>query len=127
MVAQACRDAKRRAVTAENLVEDFGHTSGVGAALMAALASELGAHLEGKANSKVRMLFEEWRTLFGQVADLTRAQEAAIRQAVPQAAHSPAKDAVPDESQQTLVHPRPFCALLRHPTSHTAHRVAHAI
>ncbi len=94
LVAQACRDAKRRAVTAENLVEDFGHSSGVGAALMAALASELGAHLKGTGNNKVRMLFEEWRTLFGQVADLTRAQEEAIRRAVPLAAHLPAKDAV---------------------------------
>jgi hypothetical protein len=94
LVAQACRDAKRRAVTAENLVEDFGHTSVVGANLMAALASELGAHLKKKGNNKVRMLFEEWRALFGQVADLTHAQEEAIRQTVLLADHLPAKDSV---------------------------------
>ena len=94
LVAQACRDTKRRAVTAENLIEDFGHSSGVGRELMTALASELGTHLMGKGNNKIRMLFEEWRTLFGQVADLTRAQEEAIRRAVPLAAHLPEKDAV---------------------------------
>lgn len=94
LVAQACRDAKRRAVTAENLVEDFGHASSVGANFMDALAFELGAHLTRQGNNRVRMLFEEWRTLFGQVADLTRAQEEAIRKAVPLAAYLPSKDAV---------------------------------
>ncbi|NYZ15373.1 hypothetical protein HL658_22780 [Azospirillum sp. RWY-5-1] len=59
LVAQACRDSKRRAVTSENLEEDFGHESIVGTAMMGGLALELAAHLKGTENNKVRMLFEE--------------------------------------------------------------------
>ncbi len=69
LVAQACRDAKRRAVTSENLVEDFGHDAVIGNGMMAVLASELEGHLKAPKNNKIKMLFEEWRTLFGQVAD----------------------------------------------------------
>jgi hypothetical protein len=94
LVVQACRDAKRRAVTAENLVEDFGLESTVGTSMMAALASELAAHLKGSSNNKIRMLFEEWRTLFGQVADLTRGQETDIRQSIPIKMELVTKDAV---------------------------------
>lgn len=94
LVAQACRDSRRRAVTAENLVEDFGHESTVGTSMMAALASELTAHLNGTSNNKIRMLFEEWRTLFGQVADLTRGQETDIRRSIPVKTRLSEKDAV---------------------------------
>lgn len=83
LVAQACKDAKRRAVTADNLVEDFGHSSQVGKALMAALAHELEEHLTDATNNKTKMLFEEWRSLFGQVADLSAAQAKEIQRQVP--------------------------------------------
>lgn len=74
MVAQALRDQFRRAVSAENLIEDFGPASDCGSQLMQALADSLSAALEIKSNSKIRMLFEEWRTLFGQVSDLSNEQ-----------------------------------------------------
>ena len=74
MVVEACRTCYRRAITASNLIEDFGHESSRGIALMRAMAEAL-ADAEGRRNShKIRMLLEEWRTLYGQVADLSREQ-----------------------------------------------------
>lgn len=78
LVAQACADSKRRAVTAENLIEDFGHEVEIGHAMMLVLSGELVAHIRTSGNNKIKMLFEEWRTLFGQVADLSAAQAAAF-------------------------------------------------
>ena len=46
LVAQACHDSKRRAVTADNLVEDFGHEAHIGHEMMAALAGELEKQLK---------------------------------------------------------------------------------
>lgn len=83
LVAQACIDSKRRAVTAENLVEDFGHQAEIGHAMMSSLVSLLEKKLTTPGNNKVKLLFEEWRTLFGQVADLSKAQAAEIRKHVP--------------------------------------------
>ena len=60
LVAQACLDSKRRAVTAENLVEDFGSASEIGRAMMSGLASELERCLKSAANSKVKMLNPLW-------------------------------------------------------------------
>ena len=74
LVAKACTDAKRRAVTAYNLIEDFGSHSGIGEMLMGGLAYELRCHLRLRSNNKIKMVYEEWRTLYGQVADLSTAQ-----------------------------------------------------
>lgn len=74
MVVEACRNSYRRPVTAKSLIEDFGHTSARGLALMHVLSEALSASLGKKNNKKIRMLFEEWRTLYGQVADLSREQ-----------------------------------------------------
>lgn len=74
MVATACQDAFRRAVTAENLIEDFGHDSACGLRLMQALADALANRIDKGSNNKIKMLFEEWRTLYGQVADLSSEQ-----------------------------------------------------
>lgn len=74
MVVEACRKSFRRAVTARNLIEDFGHESARGLALMRALADGLSRALQSGGNKKIRMLFEEWRTLYGQVADLSKEQ-----------------------------------------------------
>ena len=74
MVVEACRTGYRRAITASNLIEDFGHESSRGIAVMRAMADALadaGSHQSG---AKIRMLFEEWRTLYGQVADLSKEQ-----------------------------------------------------
>ncbi|WP_223217990.1 Eco57I restriction-modification methylase domain-containing protein [Mesorhizobium jarvisii] len=94
LVAQACFDSKRRAVTAENLVEDFGHGSEIGRAMMGGLASELVSQVNKGGNSKIKMLFEEWRTLFGQVADLSAAQAAEIKKQIPLELVLPKADSV---------------------------------
>lgn len=94
LVAQACADAQRRAVTAENLIEDFGHGSEIGRLMMANLAAELQTQLKSEANGKVKMLFEEWRTLFGQVADMSAAQAAEIKRHIPIALDLPKSEAV---------------------------------
>ena len=74
MVAEACRKSFRRAVTANNLIEDFGHESARGLALMRAMVDALSYALRSGGNKKIQMLFEEWRTLYGQVADLSKEQ-----------------------------------------------------
>lgn len=94
LVAQACLDSKRRAVTAENLVEDFGHSAQIGHAMMAALVSQLEKQLTATGNNKIKLLFEEWRTLFGQVADLSAAQAAEIRKSIPFSPKLPPRDMV---------------------------------
>lgn len=94
LVAQACFDSKRRAVTAENLVEDFGHTAKIGHAMMASLVAQLEHQLTAPGNNKIKLLFEEWRTLFGQVADLSAAQAAEIRKTIPFSPKLPSGDVV---------------------------------
>jgi hypothetical protein len=94
LVAQACVDSQRRAVTAENLIEDFGHSSEIGRLMMSNLARELETQLKRADNGKVKMLFEEWRALFGQVADLSAAQAAQIRRQIAIQLDLPAQDAV---------------------------------
>jgi len=74
MVAEACLKSYRRAINASNLIEDFGHDSARGLAVMQSLVSAL-SHAAGPGGDrKIRMLFEEWRTLYGQVADLSKEQ-----------------------------------------------------
>lgn len=94
LVAQACFDSKRRAVTAENLVEDFGHSAQIGHAMMASLVSQLEKQLTASGNNKIKLLFEEWRTLFGQVADLSAAQATEIRKSIPFSPKLPPRDMV---------------------------------
>lgn len=67
----------RRAMVSENLSEDFGHSSQVGQGMTQALATALTESLTLKQtkSNKIRMLFEEWRTLYGQAADLSVQQE----------------------------------------------------
>lgn len=78
MVFEACRQSCRRAVTATNLIEDFGHGSVAGGNLMQALATALMLYLDDPNNNKVKMLYQEWKALYGQVADLSSFQVEAI-------------------------------------------------
>ena len=78
LVIQAIKADTRRAVTVENLLKDFGHGAGNAQALMQAMADALAAELAAAGNSKIKMLFEEWRTLYGQVADMSVLQAGAI-------------------------------------------------
>ena len=71
MVVEACRMSYRRAVTAANLIGDFGPRSGRGRALLVALCNALTRESRGHRSSKGRMFFTEWEALYGQVADLS--------------------------------------------------------
>ncbi len=78
LVMQAIKADTRRAVTIENLMADFGHSSVNARSLMQVLADALADELSVGGNSKIKMLFEEWRTLYGQVADMSVLQADAI-------------------------------------------------
>ena len=69
---RALQSSQRRALTRDNLIEDFGHTSSVGRRLMSSLARELTWHFNSQENNKIKMLFKEWQTLFGQVSGLAQ-------------------------------------------------------
>lgn len=74
LVIEACRNSNRRAVTSENLVIDFGHSSLIGRKVMQTLCDVLTYNLQLPYVTKIRMLFEEWQSLYGQVADLSETQ-----------------------------------------------------
>jgi hypothetical protein len=78
LVMAAIRADTRRAITVDNLLADFGHTSPNAQALMQAMADALAIELAEDGNSKIKMLFEEWRALYGQVADMSVLQAEAI-------------------------------------------------
>lgn len=78
LVVEAIKADTRRAITVDNLLADFGHRSPNAQALMQALSDALAAELAVSGNSKIKMLFEEWRTLYGQVADMSVLQASAI-------------------------------------------------
>jgi len=82
MVVDALRANFRRAMTAENLIEDFGHLSSAGCSFMQALSNTLGHALAYPENQKMHMIFEEWRALYGQVADLSFQQRKKINGAL---------------------------------------------
>lgn len=78
LVMAAIRADTRRAITVDNLLADFGHSSPNAQALMQAMADALSVELVEAGNSKIKMLFEEWRALYGQVADMSVLQAEAI-------------------------------------------------
>lgn len=78
LVVAACADSMRPAVDASNLIRDFGHSSHSAIALMQVLSAALSKALVAPGPSKIKMLYDEWRTLYGQVADLSTEQTAAI-------------------------------------------------
>ena len=78
MVIDALRSDTRKGLTTENLLADFGHGSANARAFMQQLSDGLAQQLTINGNNKVKMLFAEWRTLYGQVADLSIVQAEAI-------------------------------------------------
>jgi len=78
LVMEAIKADTRRAITVDNLLADFGHRSTNAQALMQAMSDALAADLAANGNSKIKMLFEEWRALYGQVADMSVLQTATI-------------------------------------------------
>ncbi len=70
-IVQAIKANTRRSITTENLLYDFGHGSKNAKFFMQTLADGLAAELLKEGNSKIKMLFEEWRSLYGQVSDMS--------------------------------------------------------
>ncbi|NCN87971.1 MAG: N-6 DNA methylase [Gallionella sp.] len=82
LVIQAIQADTRRAITLDNLIADFGHGSVNAQCLMQSMSDALAAELAVAGNSKIKMLFEEWRSLYGQVADMSVLQADAINQEI---------------------------------------------
>lgn len=82
MVFEACHNSSRRSLTASNLIEDFGHGSITGGRLMQALSNALMSYLDARENNKVKMLYMEWKALYGQVADLSSFQVDSILRSI---------------------------------------------
>ncbi len=78
LVIAALQADTRRAVSTENLLRDFGHGSASAKAVMQTLSDALALAIDTPGHSKITMLFEEWRTLYGQIADLSVLQTATI-------------------------------------------------
>ena len=82
LVIEACRLTHRRALTADNLIEDFGQWSVVGKTLMQVLADSLLQFYLDRGNNKIKMLYEEWKSLYGQVANLSEYQIGVINHSI---------------------------------------------
>ena len=82
LVIEAIRADTRRAITIDHLMADFGHGSVNARSLMQSMSDALATELALEGNSKIKMLFEEWRTLYGQVADMSVLQAEAINQEI---------------------------------------------
>jgi len=95
MVATALKDSFRRTLIAENLIEDFGHSSVCGIKIMTAFADALSKSINDTNNNKTKMLFEEWRTLFGQVADLSTEQVESINKTLQFRINAKKNDKIP--------------------------------
>src|SRR5690606_23192896 len=78
LVVDACLDSIRPAVESANLIRDFGHGSPVATDVMQVFSDALSVALKDSKRSKIKMLYEEWKSLYGQVADLTTDQKEAI-------------------------------------------------
>lgn len=78
MVIDAFVSDTRKALTTENLLNDFGHGAAHAKDLMQSLSDGLAQEIQQPDNNKVKMLFEEWRVLYGQVADMSVLQAEAI-------------------------------------------------
>ncbi|MDD1505874.1 N-6 DNA methylase [Lysinibacillus sp. CNPSo 3705] len=74
MVQAALLDSKLKAVTVENLVNDFSIQSSKAINCIKPLAKALSKSLMDSQNNKIKMLFKEWQALFGQIADLSKEQ-----------------------------------------------------
>lgn len=71
LVIQAITAKTRKPISTANLMRDFGHGSANARDLMQGLADALAVEIAHPGNNKIKMLFEEWRTLYGQVADMS--------------------------------------------------------
>lgn len=95
IVLDAFRSDTRKGLTAENLLADFGHGSSNARAFMQCLSDGLYHYVTASSNNKVQMLFEEWRTLYGQVADMSVLQAEAINKELAFSWIGTEKDSIP--------------------------------
>jgi hypothetical protein len=95
IVIAACRNNYRRAVTADNLLTDFGHASITASTVMQALSESLALAVVSAGERKVKMLFEEWRALYGQVANLSSSELETIDKTLRFGWHGPPNLAIP--------------------------------
>lgn len=95
LVLQALRDQTRKPITTQNLMRDFGHGSKNARDMMQALSDALAARITAPDNNKIKMLFEEWRTLYGQVADMSIVQADAIEKEISFKWSGPARFSMP--------------------------------
>jgi hypothetical protein len=82
LVVKALEADTRRAITIDNLMSDFGHGSLNARSLMQTLSDALATEISVSGNSKIKMLYEEWKTLYGQVADMSILQAEAINKEI---------------------------------------------
>lgn len=78
MLPAVCRAGGRRSFTVENLILDFGPGSRNATRLMQALAKALSRYLECEGKNRVWTIFEDWKALYGKVADLSATQIGSI-------------------------------------------------
>ncbi|WP_368939824.1 Eco57I restriction-modification methylase domain-containing protein [Proteus mirabilis] len=95
LVVDAFNSDTRRAFTTENLLADFGHGSLMARNFMQTMSNGLLCYLNASGNNKVKMLFEEWRTLYGQVADMSILQTDAINKEIAFNWNGENKDSLP--------------------------------
>lgn len=95
LVIQAITAQTRKPISADNLMRDFGHGSSNARDLMQGLADALAARITAPGNNKIKMLFEEWRTLYGQVADMSVLQAEEIERELSFAWNGPAELSIP--------------------------------
>ncbi len=80
LLIQILRDDRRRALSVDNVVSDFGPRSPFAKDLLATLFSHLTTALHGPSKIvKVKMLFTEWRKLFEQATSMGRLARAQVR------------------------------------------------
>lgn len=82
LVIQALVAKTRKQISTRNLMNDFGHGSAAASDLMQALADALASCLALPDNNKMKMLLEEWKTLYGQVADMSILQSEKIEKSL---------------------------------------------
>lgn len=82
-ILDAIANNGQRALTSHNLIDDFGLTSECGKKFLTVLYTSLKQHVACTENNKILMLYEEWKTLFGQVSGLTSEQTISISGSLP--------------------------------------------
>lgn len=79
-VVEAIRGSQRRPVAYDELISEFGHRSRIGGVLMQSLSDQLATSLMAGEEAapwerKTHMLFEEWRSLYGQITGISGVQQ----------------------------------------------------